>query len=470
MPRTCPGSTTFLIRKTSINSWKVPIVEIIRSESNSAHKGWKKMFKNWKRNLAATLVLGCASGAALAQKLTMNAVSKPTTAPMAQKETTELLPPPNLLPQKESEGSLELKPIDGADGPQLVSAYEEKLPMPPTIMEGFAPDDGGAVFFGGEEFNGNGWERGFFFGVGLHVLRPVVSNNRSLITTVTNGKGGVTDSETSFDYDFSGSPSIWVGYSLPNGLGGAISWFRYDQRSRPIQAIQHPADPVTGAATTFSSASGFLADGTIGAPLGAQANILDLNTSLLLDIWDFDLTQRLTLGQVDVIAGAGIRYLHMAQRFRGSINQTGPAAGEVNSAFESATNSFSGVGPTLMLDVQRPIGFFGLALYANARAGLLFGSRHEGDFTATVTNPGGGGATVITPGAPFTYRSDQTVGFGEVELGVEWAGQFGRFLPFARLGFEARDYLNTGNSQSIYLTHSTDVGLYGIAIHAGLGF
>jgi hypothetical protein len=53
---------------------------------------------------------------------------------------------------------------------------------------------------------------------------------------------------------------------------------------------------------------------------------------------------------------------------------------------------------------------------------------------------------------------------------VEWVGQYGRFLPVARLGFEAREFLNTGNAQSIFLTHSSDVGLYGIALQAGVGF
>jgi hypothetical protein len=326
--------------------------------------------------------------------------------------------------------------------------------MTGTVVEGPA-------VFDTEVAPGNGMLQGFFAAAGLHILRPVVGNNQALTATTFAPPALPAVSTTSFSWDFSASPSIVVGYSAPGGLSAAINWFRFDQFSRPRNVIEHPL--VGGAGTTFSSISGFLADlpaGSVPAPAAGQTNQFHLDTYLLLDIWDLDVTQSFSVGGFEGNIGGSLRYLHMAQRYTGLVRQTGPAASDA--AFETSANSFSGIGPALLVDLRRPLGTFPFSLYASARTGLMFGSRHEDYFSA---------ATAVTPISPTANRTDQTVWFGEIELGVEWSGKFGRFAPIARLGFEARDFVNTGNAQSIIPSlHSGDIGLYGITIQAGVGF
>ena len=433
---------------------------MIPSNSSCGDQGSQKMFKKWRRSLAVALLLGCAANAALAEKLTVAGPAKSTASSSSAMDAVNQtlmqagFPPPSL---DDGPTDFKLTSASTVEGP-LLSGSMEQLPMPGTVVDG-------PPLFETEEVSDNSVLQGIFVGAGLHILRPVIGNNQALVTTTMAPPAAPAFSTTSFSWDFSASPSIVVGYSTPSGLGVAINWFRFDQFSRPRNAIEQPLD-----GATFSSISGFLSDGTVVAPAAGQTNVFDLSNYLVLDIWDLEMTQAFTVGPMEISAGAGVRYLHMAQRFLGSVTQTGLASGEVMSAFESTANSFSGIGPTLLADVKRPVGLFNLCLYASARAGLLFGSRHESNFTATAFNPGGGADTVVTHGSPDTLRTDQTVCFGELELGVEWVGQYGRFLPVARLGFEAREFLNTGNAQSIFLTDGSDVGLYGIALQAGVGF
>src|SRR5262249_17066314 len=148
-----------------------------------------------------------------------------------------------------------------------------------------------------EEVSDNSMLQGIFVGAGLHILRPVIGNNQALITTTMAPPAAPAFSTTSFSWDFSASPSIVVGYSTPSGLGAAISWFRFDQFSRPRNAVEQPL--TGGAGTIFSSGS--LPD--IGAPAAGQTNVFDLSNYLVLDIWDLEMTQAFTVGPMEISAG-----------------------------------------------------------------------------------------------------------------------------------------------------------------------
>jgi hypothetical protein len=237
-----------------------------------------------------------------------------------------------------------------------------------------------------------------------------------------------------------------------------------------LNATQFPV-AANGAGTFVTAGSGFL-PGVLPPLAAGQANVFSLNTSLILEIWDFDVTQQFRLGAFDLTAGAGIRYMHMSQGFRGSAIQTGLPAGVIDNAVESSFNNTNSGGISLLLEARLPLGAGGWSLYANARAGLLFGERHATLFTSTVTNPGGAVPNVTTPFSNIGTTSDFTMPFAELELGVEWTRRYDRFTPFVRVGFEGRDYINAGNAQYIALTASRngDVGLFGVAFHVGADY
>jgi hypothetical protein len=156
----------------------------------------------------------------------------------------------------------------------------------------------------------------------------------------------------------------------------------------------------------------------------------------------------------------------------------------IDEQVENDGNHFNGWGPTVFLEARRPIGCRGLALYGDARVGVLFGNRHENCVQANSID--------LEPFITTTRSSDsdQVIELAEIELGVEWAAHNNcrRIQPFARVGLEGRGYFGTGNAQSgannnpiqpiiptgfphiPSLGHTADIGLYGLVVSAGVRF
>jgi hypothetical protein len=331
----------------------------------------------------------------------------------------------------------------------------------------------------------------FQSGAALHVLRPVIGNNFGMLfETFTSDQPGPFDGFLpasshfeNFNYPYTISPSVWVGYTTDSGLGVRLNWFHFDQDANTLTAVEHALVPVggSGAGTVVSSPSAFVSTLASGSVLQqGQSAVYIATNRLFLDVWDFDVTQTFKVCQLDITAGGGLRYLHMNQTYDVSRTHQGLPRGEFDNEFESDSNSFNGFGPTALLEVQRPIGCGGLGLYGDARVGLLFGVRRETCIQQRDDNVLQELESAST-GSGISSTSDQLVGFAEIELGLEWARPCGRLNPFLRVGFEGRGYFGTGNAQSgavlfsaipevPSLGHTADVGLYGLTAQAGLTY
>jgi hypothetical protein len=298
---------------------------------------------------------------------------------------------------------------------------------------------------------------GVSFGATWHILRPVINDNAAL--TVTSF--GVTTTATvskNFQYGFKSDPSLWAGYRSCDGLGFSVTWFHMDNSSQTETATQTSTNNVAPpAGLPFPVVF-------IVLPPGANVPITATN-DIKMDIWDFDVTQRVEVCHFDLTFGAGIRYMWIAQDYNFATSI--PAFSYVHPAItiaSGARNSFNGGGPTLILDGVRRFGCSGFGLYANSRAGVLFGPKHEA--AATIVSGGG-------PPAIATANSDNesTIGLGEIELGVQWGRSMGSVSPFVRLGFEGREYWGIGNASNVFSgNNSTPVGAYGVALSAGVGW
>ncbi len=318
---------------------------------------------------------------------------------------------------------------------------------------------------------------GFWADGTLHILRPSITNNAGLI--VASG-GASTVNIQNFNFDYVLSPSVTVGYTNQCGLGARFTWFRFQETAKALGITIDPNSDVFA-----SSPSGFLNPVTEGGGGPATYTATD---SLFIETYDFDITQSFKVCRLDVTVGAGIRWMHIdqgygASRFRSSVPDADFAFD--SSYIENDANNFSGVGPTLLLEARRPVGCGGLALYANSRIGLVFGSRHE---SSSQVHSFSSEEDSFVDSSLTTSDSDQLIGFVEIEAGVEWAQQCGRYRPFARVGFEGRGYFGTGNAESgavnnptfiggnlplaniPSLGHTSDIGLYGFAITAGVKF
>jgi hypothetical protein len=276
-----------------------------------------------------------------------------------------------------------------------------------------------------------------------HLLRPVINDNRAI--SVDAAAAGVQTDVRSFTYKFESDPSIRFGYRGECGLGFTVNWFH----------LNNSADPVN---VKIGAGQVVQIFGPFGFAVGNPGTAVSLNNDIKMDIWDFDATQESRLGCFDLTFGAGVRYMHIAQET--NANVTVPGVGIPALVVTTNTNtSFNGGGPSLILDGVRRFGNSGFGLYANARGGLLFGSKTEN------------GSTTLPTGTTTTSSQDGTFGFGEIQLGVQWSRRYCGWNPFARIGFEGREYWGIGNSvNALSGNNSSNVGAYGLAVTAGLGW
>src|SRR5439155_12572213 len=112
------------------------------------------------------------------------------------------------------------------------------------------------------------------------------------------------------------------------------------------------------------------------------------------------------------------------------------------------------------------LGDSGLGLYGSARTSLLFCKNresvaHRREITFTSANdPSIQTQTVL---GSSVAAHDQVVPVEELELGVEWSGRMGGFVPFVRLAAVGQSWIDTGSSTDAH----GNLGFYGFTLTAG---
>jgi hypothetical protein len=297
---------------------------------------------------------------------------------------------------------------------------------------------------------------GFDGGATLHYLRPVIKNNTAfLISTFGNGAPVVLFNQN-FDFDFRASPSAWLGWQGPCGFGVRATWFHLDDPANGINEI-------AGANQSIVSPSGF-----IFSPPTCQLTASD---GLQIDSWDLDFTKCCCVGKTCLTVGAGLRWMHIDQNyFATNAFPNRARTGYTIYQAENDDNNFHGIGPTFLLEARRPLGCSHFSLYFDGRAGCVIGDRS----TSSVQS-----FTLVGTTFNNNTGATRTIGLTELELGLEWARQCGRFKPFFRAGAEARGYYGTGTAETGAFTApapeaplglSGDIGLFGAALSVGVRF
>jgi len=87
------------------------------------------------------------------------------------------------------------------------------------------------------------------------------------------------------------------------------------------------------------------------------------------------------------------------------------------------------LGPTFALDFVRPLGCSRISLYSSLRASLIFGDARYRD---TFIN----GAGAVT--ATNTQSNRDTVGIGDMKIGMQYSQEFDNYGLFARGGWETQ--------------------------------
>ncbi len=293
-------------------------------------------------------------------------------------------------------------------------------------------------------------QTGFYGGIEFLFLKPHFENSTAFISSQNGNIGNRSDARShEFGYDWDAASRLVLGYTNDCGLGFRTRYFHYDHDSdRPIVNVvpgvgdvQTPAvDPILGNGQQF-----FLDNGN-SPEFTAQS-------SLKLQTWDFEVTNQLTFCRSLVTVGGGLRYAQMEQRYR-AISRW-PNNGAVSEVM-SNHRDFEGVGPTLALDLLRPISCCsGLSLYFSGRGSALFG---ESDQVYRKSNP------LANPANESFVRNDSNNSLYIAELGL--GVQYTRGCFFGRGGWEGQYWAGAGGP----ITNSGSLGLHGLSFMLGFNY
>lgn len=285
---------------------------------------------------------------------------------------------------------------------------------------------------------------GFYAGGALVWMKPHFEDNIAVHSLQAANNQSFTRAFP-FDYDYDPASRVWLGYVNEAGLGVRGNYFQYDH-SAPQIAIFNPA-----AGFTMTASAGNLPQ-TIGA-VNTQPNVGDTmvaNQRLDLETVDLEATKRIYAGRTSLVFAGGARYAKMRQFY----HVDGFNAAGTRTSLLDHNLAFDGVGPTVALDLHRPVGFGGLALFGSARGSILFGETNQTIVAASTTTSG------------LETRTEQEVlGIFEVRLGPEWAYTLADGSRFYTRGtVDAQLWQNAGSSTN----DAADLGLIGFGFEIGL--
>lgn len=176
------------------------------------------------------------------------------------------------------------------------------------------------------------------------------------------------------------------------------------------------------------------------------ATDFQFNGGIDLEVYAFDaeVTQRATFRHWDLVVGGGLRAGGVEIEQGGGLF-IGPGT------FYGIPSGvdFDGVGPTISVAAERPLGNSGLEIVGRARASLLFGQLEQ---TATF----GGAAPPI-----FSTTSDDLVQVTEIQFGMNYDRQIGSATGTFGVFWEAQRWDSDSDALG-------DLGLHGLSLQSGL--
>ena len=250
--------------------------------------------------------------------------------------------------------------------------------------------------------------------------------------------GADTMSLVPFSYNYDVAPRAWFGYTGASGMGLRTRYWQYDQTADPYQSP--PGTPAIAQVVSI------IFPATIVAIPPAVLNVHD---ELEVHTVDLEGTQEFSIGNIFMIGSGGLRYAMMRQSTDATVTNEGAVQQSL-----SWQRRFEGIGPTIAIEVERPIGTCGLAVVGNFRGSLLFGDK---DLDRVEVNGSGGGLPIVT-----LDKASEVMGIGEIELGLQWTRQLAIGDFFIRGTYEGQLWSDSGTPTLGYL------GFQGFGIGCGL--
>lgn len=273
----------------------------------------------------------------------------------------------------------------------------------------------------------------FYAGFECVIAKPHFKE--SFQTTIVTGPSSVTMVPFSYDYDV--APRAWFGYTTASGLGLRTRYWQYNQSAEPFQSPPGTVASAQVVTVIFPAAI-----------VAVPPAVLNSSDKLEVHTVDFEGTQEMQFGKLSLLAGGGLRYAMMEQQSEATVTNSGVVTQSL-----SWLRRFEGVGPTIAVEVERPLGNCGLAFVGVFRGSLLFGHK---DLDRTELNGSGGGPPIVT-----LDKADEVLGIGEIQLGLQWTRQLSMGDFVVRGTYEGQLWSDSGTPTLGYL------GFQGFGIGCG---
>ncbi|HMC67346.1 MAG TPA: Lpg1974 family pore-forming outer membrane protein [Gemmataceae bacterium] len=370
----------------------------------------------------------------------------------------------------------------------LVDVGRPPADVPPPARES-------APLFPSNDYDGRCCGRGAHLtgGAGLYIMQPHFESNPaffSIQTTSTAVPTRVVNAAVQQDFstEMAVAPQVWFGLVSDSGLGLRTRWWHFDQSYR--QTTTNPAQPDPTITMGIDSAAPLGLRVTSSSNIGL-ADPLSFSSNLKITVWDLEATQDLHLGKCALLLSGGIRYAHLSQDYNAARARSGLApdgiGGSIDFTVDADTlrsgHNFNGAGPVFGLEVHRPIGGTGLALYGSSRGSLLFGDGKQRAFQLTVqqgTTEFGLPVDLIAFNSASSTRHD-LLPIAELEVGLEFARDLGRGRLFAQTALVGQVWFGADNAARSTTADTlgvlrggtieeSNLGFIGLSIRAGVDF
>jgi hypothetical protein len=317
---------------------------------------------------------------------------------------------------------------------------------------------------------------GLIGGVGFYWMQPYFQNNPAYIVftqqqvTPLDPKTGKFNPDkpntqtlgesadrVSVDSHMAVAPLVWLGYVNEDGFGGRVRWWTF--REGTTQTVNlppfvgdifignttgkssHPVIAVTGNQATVVSAVplGLEAFGdTVGIQHGAEATSFNVTTALYLQVGDVEAIQGFRAGGCCFLFAGGVRLAMIDQTYNAYDGQSGSPLAQRNLL---SSYNFMGAGPTLAVELRRPIGETGLSAFGMARGSVVFGNANQNAifFGQELRNDD------PNPQIATQHRA-RAIPVADLEAGLEYGWNVGHSRLFAQIGLVGQEWFGAGSA------------------------
>jgi len=307
-------------------------------------------------------------------------------------------------------------------------------------------------------------------GAGFDIVGPFEENNRAFTVFINKGDGSTQS--TGFGDPFTVASRFWLGLAGPGGWGFRTSLWNFNQEQHLTAALDGSA-PHGSVIFSASPLGVGVETGTVLLAPG-NADIMNAAQRLTVTVLDFEATREIEAGNVFLLLSAGCRLARISQHYNVDVlNTANDFTADAETIQLRSGQRFIGAGPTVALQAWYPI-VGGFSLYGTVRGSFLFGDFHQFANTSTVRAVDGTITETLGDNASFCHGA--AVPMGELELGVQWSGEWGRFHPFVRTGVEAKTFFNALSGSTVQEVNgdsaslNSNLSFFGVTFMAGVNY